>query len=143
MTTIAVKNGVIAADSQCTTSFTRFDSVKLKRITSGPYAGYVFGGAGSVATLSVMLAQVTAGELSPISTDDEGSSTAIVVSAQRGYRLESGSMIPSRFRGCYAVGSGCDFAMGSMLAGVSAVEAVRIATKLDLGTGGPVRSIEL
>jgi ATP-dependent protease HslVU (ClpYQ) peptidase subunit len=50
-------------------------------------------------------------------------------------------MIPSEFRGAYAIGSGSDFAMGAMLAGKTAAESVRIATKLDIYSGGAVRSI--
>lgn len=39
----------------------------------------------------------------------------------------------------YAIGCGCDFAMGAMLAGASPREAVKIAARLDQNTGGPVR----
>lgn len=60
---------------------------------------------------------------------------------RRGYRIESDSMIPSEFRGAYAIGSGSDFAMGAMLAGKTAAESVRIATKLDIYSGGAVRTI--
>ena len=79
MTTIAVKDGVIAADSQCTTSFKRFDSIKLRQVVSGPYAGYVFAGAGSVATITVMFSQVTAGEFQAIGPGDDDGATAILV----------------------------------------------------------------
>lgn len=42
-----------------------------------------------------------------------------------------------------AIGSGCDCAMGAMLAGATAIEAVKIAIKLDQYSGGKVRSIKV
>lgn len=39
------------------------------------------------------------------------------------------------------IGSGCDFAMGAMLAGKSASEAVKIAIKLDSNSGGKVKAV--
>ena len=40
-----------------------------------------------------------------------------------------------------AVGSGCEFAIGAMAAGASSADAVRIAAKFDINTGGPVQEI--
>lgn len=41
-----------------------------------------------------------------------------------------------------AIGSGCQFAMGAMLAGASSIEAVKIASKLDPGSGKGVRAVK-
>jgi ATP-dependent protease HslVU (ClpYQ) peptidase subunit len=43
----------------------------------------------------------------------------------------------------YAIGSGSHFAMGAMSAGKNPTEAVRIATKLDVYSGLPVRTLKL
>lgn len=43
----------------------------------------------------------------------------------------------------YAVGSGEQFALGAMYAGASAEEAVKIASKMDIRTGGRVQKINL
>ena len=50
-----------------------------------------------------------------------------------------GGEVPAPF----AIGSGAKFAMGAMLAGASAAQAVEIAIKLDEGSGGPVQEINL
>lgn len=42
-----------------------------------------------------------------------------------------------------AVGSGAHYALGAMLAGKSAIEAVKIACKLDINSGLPVESVNL
>lgn len=88
-----------------------------------------------------MFAQVEAGEFSGITSGEDDTACAIFVGRRGGFRVESDAMIPSEFRGAYSIGSGCDFAMGAMLAGKSAAEAVRIAAKLDIYTGGPVRTL--
>lgn len=90
-----------------------------------------------------MRAQVETGTLEPLEEDsgDGTSALAILVGPRFGYRLESASMIPSKFKGPYAIGSGEEYAMGAMLAGCSALEAVKIAAKLDVYTGGPVRTL--
>lgn len=41
----------------------------------------------------------------------------------------------------WAIGSGADYALGAMYAGLSAAEAVMIASKLDTGTGLGVDSV--
>ena len=45
--------------------------------------------------------------------------------------------------GMISFGSGGDVAMGAMLAGASAIEAVEAAIKIDVHSGGPVRSLTL
>lgn len=42
-----------------------------------------------------------------------------------------------------AWGSGGEYALGAMMVGATAVEAVKAACKLDSGSGGPVRSIQV
>lgn len=43
----------------------------------------------------------------------------------------------------WAIGSGCDYAMGAMAAGKTAADAVRIASNLDVSTGFGVDTLEL
>ena len=42
----------------------------------------------------------------------------------------------------YAIGSGAKFALGAMLAGATAVQAVNIASQLDIYTSGPIDEIK-
>ena len=43
----------------------------------------------------------------------------------------------------FALGSGGNFALGAVLAGVSAKEAVEIAKKLDINSGGKVKAVKI
>ena len=43
----------------------------------------------------------------------------------------------------FAIGSGYDLAMGAMAAGASAKEAIQIACKYNINTGGPVRTLNI
>lgn len=44
---------------------------------------------------------------------------------------------------CYSIGSGCEYAMGAMMAGKNPTEAVRIAAQLDINSALPVRTLSL
>lgn len=44
--------------------------------------------------------------------------------------------------GIYGIGSGADYAIGALMAGASVEEAMKIAIKLDINSGGPIQ-IEL
>lgn len=144
MTTIAWKNGVVATDSQSTSSYKRFDAVKACRIDKGPFTGHVLAFAGLYALFGVIKAQVESGELQPISTgSDDGDATVLLIGRRIAYRMESQNMTPVEVKSPYAIGSGECFAMGAMLAGAEAEDAVRIASRLDIYTGGKVRSITI
>lgn len=138
-----MKDGIVAADSQSTAAFKRFDVVKIHRVESGPFSGWVFGGAGKLSLVMRMLGQIETGSLEPLEADntDETSAYGLLVGPKLSYRIDSTSMIPMKFKGPYAIGSGEEFAMGAMLAGSTAADAVRIASKLDVYTGGPVRTL--
>jgi ATP-dependent protease HslVU (ClpYQ) peptidase subunit len=44
--------------------------------------------------------------------------------------------------GIYGIGSGADYAVGALMAGATVEEALKIAIKLDINSGGPIQ-IEL
>ncbi len=44
--------------------------------------------------------------------------------------------------GIYGIGSGADYAVGALMAGATVEEAIKIAVKLDINSGGPIQ-IEL
>lgn len=138
-----MKDGIVAADSQSTAAFKRFDVVKIHRVSAGPFSGWVFGGAGKLSLVMKMLCQIETGSLESLEADtsDDTSAYGLLVGPKVSYRLDSTSMIPMKFKGPYAIGSGEEFAMGAMLAGSTAAEAVKIASKLDVYTGGPVRTL--
>lgn len=45
--------------------------------------------------------------------------------------------------GAYAIGSGSEFALGALVAGVSPKDSVKVAAALDLYTGGDVRTLKV
>lgn len=49
--------------------------------------------------------------------------------------------IPSEITHMYAIGSGSMFAMAAMMLGKSAAQAVNLASKLDLYTGGKIENV--
>lgn len=52
--------------------------------------------------------------------------------------MSSNMPAPLKVSGPHAIGSGREYAMGAMMAEKNAAEAVRIASTLDSGTGGPI-----
>lgn len=63
--------------------------------------------------------------------------SAIVVSGVSA-KLYEGNKYPLKIHAPYAIGSGAIAALAAMYAGVDAVKAVKIASRLDPGTGGRV-----
>ena len=127
MTTIAWDGETLAADGQVTSSFIgQNDSKKI--FTKG---GKVFAFCG---TYSEGYGFLKRGQ--PIECDtivlEFGDKSGIAI-----YHEKNGS---HPIKAPYAIGSGCDFAMGAMLAGCNAVDAVKIAAKLDPYTGGRINS---
>ena len=131
----------MASDSQVTGSFKYRTDGKIRRVTQGPFAGWLFAGCGRFDNLQKAFAQVEAGEFSPLSSGDEGGGCYLIAKGRKVLCLESEVMVPFPASDPFAIGSGQDFAMGAMYSGKTAVEAVRIAIKLDANSGGPVRSI--
>lgn len=142
MTTIAVSCGVVAADSQATGNFKFPWGEKVRIVKSGPWAGWIFCAAGRLDYVHVAFAQVLSGEFSPVcSAEDPDGGSYLLVGKSKVYCLEADRMTPYRVSKTFAIGSGCKFAMAAMACGKTPAEAVKIASKLDVYTGGPVRTL--
>lgn len=140
MTTIAYREGVLAADSLVTLGSTKVHGSyqKIRRI-----GGFLIGTAGSVAACQSFIDWVKAG-------DDEdpppkGEYNALIVDPRGKVReIENGSVLPvPRGAKFFAIGSGAPYALAAMYAGASAIDAVKIAAKIDTSTGLPVKSLKL
>lgn len=131
----------MAADSQITGNFKFHGNVKVRRVESGPYAGWIFCAAGRLDYVPVAYGQVVAGEFSPVcgSEDDDGG-CYLLVGRSKVYCLEADKMIPYEVAKSFAIGSGAKYAMAAMACGKTPAEAVRVAAKFDPFTGGAVRS---
>lgn len=140
MTTIAYRDGVLAADSLVTLGNTKVHGCyqKIQRID-----GYLVGSAGSVAACQAFIDWVKYAE------DDQappkGEYNAIIVNHKGKLReIEGGHFLPSpRGAKFTAIGSGAPFALAAMYAGASATEAVKIAAKIDTSTGLPVKTLKV
>lgn len=137
MTTIAFKNGVLAADSMACIG-NRKSTTKKIHIVDGKF---VIAGAGALADIMRVVEYVHENGLSECTRlfDIEAFPSAIAIDINSGtpYRLERGVWLAITDE-YYAVGSGADFALGAMAMGADAVAAVQHAAALDIYTAGPV-----
>lgn len=136
MTTIAYKDGVLAADTQVTASSCRVGSSRK----IGMIGPVMWGAAGVLPLCQRFDAWVRGGckgDPPPMKDTDGDTAEAIIVFDGRVvcFRSDGLDHITSPF---YANGSGWRFAMGAMAAGASAVDAVRAAAVLDVHTGGEI-----
>jgi hypothetical protein len=135
VTTIAVYSGEIAADSQCVCGSTVSGYVdKLVKTSAG-----VVGVSGDAAFLKVFVDFLETG-VQPDDISEFGRSNALVL-------LPDGSVdlyclfrhvqrTPPTFP--IAIGSGAEIAIGAMVSGKTAEEAVAIACMRDCYSGGPI-----
>lgn len=140
MTTLAYRDGVLAADSLATAGGIRDSEVlKVRKI-----GRLLTAGCGSGALCEKFVGWVQRGM--PGNSPWEGSGAdgnSLLVAPDRSL-VVFGVNGPWRVdRPFYALGSGGDIALGAMAAGASAEEAVEIAIRFDVYSGGPIRSIRL
>lgn len=135
MTTIATDGYAVAGDGRST----RNDSVtgnNRRKVHPLP-DGSVVGGAGRTADAERAIRTLT--EM----TNDEVKGDYALIRLYPSGKVEiyEGSLkSPIRSKAPHAIGTGSDVAMGAMLAGATAQEAVKIAGKIDIYTGGKVTS---
>lgn len=135
MTTVAVRDGIIACDSCVSGSFPNA-TIKIKR---GP--DFLIGFAGDWVA-GEYLVECYINDDKPIRHDDDD--VDILIARESGiYFLDALFREAKICEKYYAIGSGSQAAMVAMNMGATAVEAVREAIKVDLYSGGRVRSLSL
>jgi ATP-dependent protease HslVU (ClpYQ) peptidase subunit len=137
MTTIACDGISMAGDSLTTAGNMRVaDTVKVHRTKDGR----IYGGCGpstsNAAFLKWMEEQTAPPELA------EEFEALILHPDGTVYWIDH-KLQPIRYLSPMAVGSGSDIAIGAMLAGMDAANAVAVAKKRDIRTGGTVTAIHL
>lgn len=139
MTTIAYRDGVLAADRLITSGTLRCG--EMRKIATNE-AGWLCGCAGPITASAIVLAWIEAGaEGEPPEAKE---ADAIIVSPDGAVHFWTGYGPLTRAHGdFFAVGSGERIAVGAMAAGASAIDAVRIAIAHDTATGGPVDYLTL
>ncbi|UYL04522.1 hypothetical protein EPNKCIFM_00220 [Klebsiella phage KP13-16] len=148
MTTIATRNGVMVSDGQVSWG-DRIDQTNLKKVRK--INGCLVGGAGRLSSVLQFFkwfeewsdAQVVQGEsphvqvFIPENIDDEDFTGIVVFTDGVIFMYEGGKrcyeIVGAEY---YAIGSGADFALSAMDAGASAEDAVKVAIKRDVFTGG-------
>lgn len=145
MTTVAYRNGVMAADSQATSSFKQ-KCQKIHKVGDS-----IFGVCGSLSSAYLFLEWIKHDRRdwveserappSPLTDDDNFDAIEL---CEEGLFLWDGKLtrrpVDIEF---YAIGSGSDFAMGAMAMGADAVQAVKVANTLDPYTGGAIKKAVL
>lgn len=152
MTTIAYTGGILAADTGSIAGHgTRRGLVK--KIGRNHKTGDLYGACGYAEQCNWFVNFFTGSLHSPSlltdgyapgipATTDElkREFSGVVISRETGfvYKVEA-SLAPYRWvQDHYALGSGCDIALGAMCAGASAERAAQIAVEYDSGSFGPV-----
>lgn len=147
MTTIAYRNGIIAADSRETTSDESAGDyagkcVKLLRVGKSIIALQGDSGAG-MAWLDWYSRGKSDDALHTHIRSTGADFTAVELN-RTGLWVWDSWMVPQRFAGkFYAVGSGTKAALGALHMGASAVQAVRVACKIDPWSAPPIVSMSL
>lgn len=130
MTTIAYRDGIVAADSQTHNGDWKSPTPATKLLRRN---GFLYAMCGDVAASQAILAWIS----SQSGPQPNGDATVIRFCAGEVMVFSAGTQFveDAHFR---AWGSGTPVALGAMHAGCSAKDAVRIASLVDPYTGGPV-----
>lgn len=137
MTTIAYKDGVIAADEAETRNGTfAIQCVKLRQLRFGPMKGCIVGEHGDGPTSMAIIKELSSNKPKMKHIEKPDEKTEVVVMWQDGRVEEYGvDLMPYPMTSPFmAWGSGAEFALGAMAMGATAVEAVKVAAKLDINT---------
>jgi ATP-dependent HslUV protease subunit HslV len=143
MTTIAYRDGVLAADSLITAGnriATSVSATKIVRLSDGRLLGHC----GQMRHMKPLIAFLEGrAERYP---DMEKDATAMVVHLDGRVELHYGRHPDEAFEEdaeFFAIGSGAELALGAMAVGASAIDAVRAAIRFDTSSGGEVKHLEL
>ena len=136
MTTITWDGKTLAADSRVTDGC--IEQVRCKKIHKA--GEYIIAFCGDYAEGLAFVKWVKDGMVAERKPEDLEDFGALVVHPDGKVFEYTKRLIPLPCGCPTAAGSGRKSAMGALLAGANAVEAVKIAAKLDPYTGGPVQS---
>lgn len=135
MTVIAYKSGILAADSAVVANDTHIGTLDKLHKVGDTWVGF----SGMLEDLEPFLATLS-GEPPP---QRPGSFNALLVRRGKVYHASSWGQAYAIRGPHHAVGSGSDLALGAMDAGATAEEAVRIACKRDVYSGGRVKVVRV
>lgn len=139
MTTIAYRNGILASDALVTSGNAR--AGKVKKIAKGN--GVMGGMSGSAEACQSFIEWIEAGAEGACPGLDGTDADGILIKGRKTFYVGPKG-VPVPFKAKFAaVGSGEKFALGAMAMGADAATAVKVASKLDVNSGGSVRTLKL
>lgn len=154
MTTIAYRDGIMAADSRICQGSAILGDVKK----CWAHEGKIYAVSGTFPKLLAVQQYIESGgrdgaEALPITDGDDGSEACVIMAETSGIfiyeavlRRPGGGVsvswapLDAPF---HAVGSGAAYAIGAMAQGATAEEAVAIACRFDIYSGGRIRTLRL
>lgn len=150
MTTIAIKDGVVAYDTRMTSNGLIHPGCWDKAVVSVKHQA-IFAGCGTVTEIAAAFRYLEEAPAMPWTEEGQDidwaellddSSVFAVSRDGRGFYFEAGGWFEcaSAF---HSIGSGCVSAIAAMHAGADAIQAVEIACKVDAYSGLPVRFFTL
>lgn len=140
MTTVAYRDGVLAADTLFTANGMR-DHYSAKAWRIGRVLAAATGNSARIARFRAWAAGGLKGP-SPYEDASDGGNGLVVAPGQPLLLAGSAGLTPIHAE-FYAIGSGEDFALGAMEMGATAHEAVVVAARRDTATGGAIIVLEL
>lgn len=138
MTTIAWDGTTLAADKQITWGGTPIVTTKLHRARSTEGHRVIFGCAGKSFEIQAFVDWLKGFRNMPVLTEIDF--LCVDASGQVWCANQALQWLPVHSKQ-WAIGSGADYALGAMAAGVNAVQAIKIASRLDVDTGLGVNSL--
>jgi ATP-dependent HslUV protease subunit HslV len=144
MTTIAYRDGMLAADTLITCGDSR-DGFAAKIVKVD---GMLCGASGSAIHGQAFVAWLKKGregDCPLLGLGEKDRTNGIMVSPDGKLRMwsDTGFWDFEPHGGYYAIGSGCEYATGAMAMGATAEQAVRVAIKHDVRSGGDVTVLRL
>lgn len=131
MTTIAANRELMAADSQATTG----EGIKFACVKLFERQGGIIGFCGGLAVGTKFVRSFP-----DVEEWDEDCEFEALILNSKGIWLYESSLEPIKVdQSFYAIGSGAQAAIAAMHMGADPIQAVKIAAKIDSGTGGRVR----
>ncbi len=141
MTTIAYRDGVIAADSQITFE-NRRDGKTLKIRRLGRILAGAAGSASQCVAFLDWLQRGAPGHPPRLFSNEYRLDAFVVLTGGRIMAFNGEAMLHFR-SDLMAIGSGAAYALGAMACGATAAEAVAVAAKFDINTGGEISVLGL
>ena len=137
MTTVAWRNGVLAADTLVTERDRRVGFTRK----AGKVGSVLWGASGCLMHTHAIydwLKGGAQGDPPSMETPKGATSQAMLIAAGRLLCVDEHGWDHMPAPEFYAIGSGAPYALGAMAAGASAYQAVQAAARLDLYTGGDI-----